>query len=137
MRNILKSFLFSFIALFGAAHVVEGFSIGNDVAALASGAIVFGTVNSFLKPILKLVALPLNLITLGSFSFVINAVLLYLTVQIVPDFLITAFRLPGLEISFSSQHLVVPPLDIPAAGSLLLTSVVISLFMVVLGTIFD
>jgi len=139
MRNIFKSFLFSLVALFGATQIIEGFSFGNDIAVLIFAAGVFGVVNSFLKPILKLIALPLNLITLGSFSFLINAALLYLTIQVVPDLLIEAFRFPGLEISLPFQYpdLVIHPFDIPAIGTLLLASIVISLFTAVLGIIFD
>ncbi|NIN91396.1 phage holin family protein, partial [bacterium] len=55
-----KSFLFSIVALFGAAQLIEGFSFNNDLATLVMAAVVFGIVNSFLKPILKLVTLPFN-----------------------------------------------------------------------------
>lgn len=139
MKNIFKPFLFSLVALFGAAQIIEGFSFGNDIAVLIFAAIVFGIANSILKPILKLITLPFNLITFGSFSFLINTVLLYLTIRVVPGLLIEAFRFPGMEISLPSQYpdLVIHPFDIPTIGTLLLTSIVISLFTVVLGIIFD
>lgn len=139
MRDILKSFLFSLIALFGAAQIVEGFSFGNDIAVLTFAAVVFGVVNSFLKPVLKLITLPLNLLTLGFSSLLVNAVLLHLTVRVVPDLLIEAFHFPGLEISLPSQYpdIIIHPLDIPTIGTLLLTSITITLLMVALRIVFD
>lgn len=139
MKNILKSFLFSLVGLFGAAQLIEGFSFGNDIVVLVFAAVVFGVVNSFLKPVLKLISLPLNLITFGLSSFLINAALLYLTIQAVPGLLIEAFRFPGLEIALPSQYpdIIIRPLEIPTIGTLLITSITISLFMVVLGIIFD
>ncbi len=139
MRNILKSLLFSLIALFGAAQIIDGFSFSNDIAVLGVAAVVLGVVNSFLRPVLKLITLPFNLITLGFSSLLVNAALLYLTIQVVPGLAVKAFHFPGLEIALPFQHasLAAPPLDIPTAGTLLLTSIVISAFMIVLGTIFD
>lgn len=139
MKRVLRSFLFSVIALFGTAQIIEGFSFGNDPTTLIVAAVVFGVVNSFLKPILKLITLPFNLMTFGLFSFLVNAALLYLTIQIVPGLSITAFHFPGLEIKFpfGYANLVIPSLDISTVGALLLTSIVISTFMLVLGIISD
>lgn len=139
MRAILKSFFFSLIALFGAAQIIGGFSFGNDVVVLIVAAVVFGGVNAFLKPILKLIALPFNLLTLGFSSLLVNVVLLYLTVQMAPGLSIKAFHFPGFELSLPFQYpdLIIPPLNIPFIGTLLLTSVVISIFMIVLGIIFE
>lgn len=139
MKRVLKSFLFSTIALFGSAQIIEGFSFGNDPTTLVVAAVVFGVVNSFLKPILKLITLPFNLMTFGLFSVLINVALLYLTVQIVPGLSVEAFYFPGMEIKlpFEYANLVVPPLNIPTVGALLLTSIVISIFMIALGIIFD
>ncbi len=98
MGRIFKSFLFSIVALFGAAQLIEGFSFNNDLATLVMAAVVFGIVNSFLKPILKLVTLPFNIATFGLFSSIINIILLYITINVVPGLSIAAFTIPPLEI---------------------------------------
>lgn len=136
MGRILKSFLFSLIALFGAAQIIGGFSFNNDLTTLVVAAIVFGIVNSFLKPILKLITLPFTILTLGLFSSVINVVLLYLTIQVVPGLSINAFTFPGLSFD-SLPGLTIPAFNVPILGTLLLTSAVISIFMVLVGIIFD
>lgn len=137
MKDILKSFFFSLIALFGASQVVKGFSYGGDPAVLAIGALAFGIINSLLKPILKLVTLPLNFLTLGFSSFLINTGLLYLTIKIVPELTVVGFRFPGLAVETQYIKLAVPVFDIPAFGTLLASSMVISLLIVILGLIFE
>lgn len=137
MRNILKSFLFSFIALLGAAKIIKGFSFGNDITVLVAAAFVFGMVNSFIKPLLRLVTLPLNLLTLGFSSLLANVALLYLTIRVVPGFTIAASHFPGLDFKSQYLSLALPSFDLPAAGTLLLTSAAISLIMVILKIIFE
>lgn len=136
MRGIFKSFLFSLIAIFGAAKLIGGFSFSDDPAALILAAIILGAVNLFIKPLLKLVTLPLNLITLGSFSLLLNTALLYFIVQIVPGLLAEAFLFPGFEVSTRYLSLSVPSFAVPALGTVFLTSIVISFFLVSLRMIF-
>ena len=73
-----------------AAYVVPGFVIGGFYTALIV-AIVLGVLNITIKPILSILTLPLNIITLGLFSFVINAVLLLLIASFVEGFDIAGF----------------------------------------------
>lgn len=64
-----------FIAL---SYIVPGFTVGSFWVALGA-AIVLGLLNFFIRPILSLLTLPINLITFGLFSVVINAMMLSLT----------------------------------------------------------
>jgi putative membrane protein len=72
------------VALLTAGLLVPGIEIAwsDDAASIAitlvALAIVFGLVNSFIRPIARVVAIPLNLMTLGLFSIVLNAGLLLL-----------------------------------------------------------
>ncbi|HUO52940.1 MAG TPA: phage holin family protein [Gemmatimonadaceae bacterium] len=66
-------------ALWAAAHWVHGITADGSVLALAGVALVFGVVNVFVKPILKLLSLPVVVLTLGLFLLVINALMLMLT----------------------------------------------------------
>jgi putative membrane protein len=65
--------------------IVEGF-----ISALVL-AVVLGAINMFLKPILVLLTLPINILTLGLFSLVINALLIMLASAIVPGFSVSGF----------------------------------------------
>lgn len=54
-------------------------------------AIVLGVINAVVKPVVKLLALPVNIITLGLFSLVINALMIELCAAIVPAFHVSSF----------------------------------------------
>ena len=59
--------------------------------AILIAAVVLGALNLFIRPILIILTLPINILTLGLFSFVINALLVLLVSALVPGFLVTGF----------------------------------------------
>ena len=71
------------IALAVTPYVVEGFAVSLKVESLVVGAVVLSLVNFFVKPLVKIISFPINVITLGFFGIVINAALLYLVVELV------------------------------------------------------
>lgn len=96
MPHFLLTWLGTAIALLVTAHFVPGFIVKSFVAALIA-AVVLGLVNAFVRPILTLFALPITLITFGLFTFVINALTLWLASALTPGygFIIQGF-LPAL-----------------------------------------
>jgi putative membrane protein len=65
--------------------VVPGVDIANFPSALIA-AIAVGLVNSFVRPVISLLSLPLNLVTLGLFSLIVNGVCFWLAAVLVPGF---------------------------------------------------
>lgn len=84
MRIILH-IVISTLAVVAAAYVIPGVSVSGWIAAMVV-AIVLGILNTFLKPILLVLTLPLNILTLGLFTLVINTLLVLLAGVIVPGF---------------------------------------------------
>ncbi|MBI2844992.1 MAG: phage holin family protein [Chloroflexi bacterium] len=76
--NFLIRWIVNGVALWVAAKIIPGITVQNDVALIAA-ALVLGLVNALIKPILQLLTLPVIILTLGLFTFVINAVMLLLT----------------------------------------------------------
>ena len=76
------------VALFVTIQVVPGLewpnklNTPNDILTLLIVAVIFAAINTFLKPIAKLLSLPVNLITVGLFGFIVNAVLFVLAAVI-------------------------------------------------------
>lgn len=89
MINIILNILISALAVFGAAMLVPGVEVTALGAILA--AIVIGVINALIRPVLFILTLPINIVTLGLFSFVINAALIMLAASVVPDFSINNF----------------------------------------------
>jgi putative membrane protein len=78
MRLILR-ILIIMASLWVAIRFVEGVEFHGSLTALLGVALVFGVVNAFLKPLIKALTCPLVILTLGLFTLVINAFLLWLT----------------------------------------------------------
>lgn len=82
------------LALLATAWLIPGIEVADFMAALLA-ALVLGLLNTFLRPLLEFLALPINLLTLGLFSWVISALILLLTGRIVSGFTVEGF-LPAL-----------------------------------------
>lgn len=78
------------LAFYVTSYIVPGFKI-SGWQTLIIISIVWGILTSLIKPLLVLLTLPINILTLGLFAFVINALLLMLTSNIVPGFSISGF----------------------------------------------
>ncbi|MCC7033201.1 MAG: phage holin family protein [Acidobacteria bacterium] len=78
------------IGLAAAAYIVPGVSVTSG-AALAVGALVLGFVNAVVKPVLTVLTLPLTVVTLGLFYFVVNAAAFGLAAALVPGFTVASF----------------------------------------------
>jgi putative membrane protein len=89
----LLRFLITAVALWAIATYVPGFSLDHWWSALIA-AVIFGIVNTLIGPILKLISLPLTILTIGAFSIVVNWALFALTVWISPGFHATGVGLP-------------------------------------------
>ena len=77
-------------ALLVVEYLVPGFVLTNLWAAVIA-AVVIGVVNTFIRPILQLIALPISILTFGITAFFINVLLLWLTSMFVPGFEIATF----------------------------------------------
>jgi putative membrane protein len=119
--HVVLRWLINAVALLAAAFVVPGIRLGasathpslNEWATLAIVAAIFGVINAIIRPVVMLLTLPLTLVTLGLFIFVVNALMLMLTGRLARAFHL-GFRVDGF-------------------GSALLGALVIAVVVFVLG----
>lgn len=88
--GVLVNILINAAALFVAAKLIPGIEV-QSLGAVLLAALVFGVVNTFVKPLVSLLTLPITILTLGLFYLVINAGLLGLTAWLTPGFEISGF----------------------------------------------
>ena len=90
----MKRFLFRWLINALALVVVIAFGLisADTLWTVLVAALVWGLLNAFLKPILVLLTLPVNLLTLGLFTLVINGFLLALTARLVKGFEVGDFK---------------------------------------------
>jgi len=77
-------------ALLVVEYLIPGFVLEGYNAAIVA-AVVIGLVNTFIRPILQVLALPFTIVTLGIAAFLINVALLYGVSMVVPGFYIDGF----------------------------------------------
>jgi putative membrane protein len=90
LLRILINWILSALAVWVVSQLVHGFHVAGLAAALIA-ALVIGFVNATLGALLKLITLPLTILTLGIFWFVINALMLELAAAVVPGFRVDSF----------------------------------------------
>lgn len=86
-------------ALWVATRVVQGVTFSGGWLPFLGVACVFGVVNAFIRPVAKVLALPLIILTLGIFAFVVNGLMLWLTSYLSID-LGLGFRVSGFWPAF-------------------------------------
>lgn len=95
------------MAIFITAYILPGVKVADFVTAIVV-AVVLGLVNTFIKPVLILFTLPVNILTLGLFTLVINALMILLVSALVPGFTVKSFAwalLFSIILSFVSAFL--------------------------------
>lgn len=76
MKRLIVKWLFITLGIFIASYFLRGFEV-STVTMMILGAAVLGLLNVIIRPFLILLTLPINILTLGLFTFVINGALLY------------------------------------------------------------
>ncbi len=89
MRFLLRLIL-NAVAIIVAAYLIPGISVASPGAALVA-ALALAIVNAIVRPVLLLLTLPLTILTLGLFIFVINAICLAIVAWVVPGFGVSGF----------------------------------------------
>lgn len=99
MKSMFRNIVFYSVALFLTPQIITGLTVSGGLTTYLIGGIVLSILFLVVKPILSIITLPLNIVTLGLFSFLINAIILYLLTILVSNISITAFTFNGLNFS--------------------------------------
>lgn len=82
---LLIALVLNILSLMATAYLVPGFEISGP-QALILAAIIIGVLNTFIRPVLLIISAPINILTLGLFTFVVNAVILRMAAIVVSGF---------------------------------------------------
>jgi len=91
MLRLLLHWILNALALLVVSHFVDGFIVSNVVSAFIA-VVVIGLFNATLGLFLKIITLPLSILTFGIFFLVVNAVILWFSSKFVPGFAVTTFK---------------------------------------------
>jgi putative membrane protein len=90
MKGIALRWLVLTLAIMVAAYLIRGIAVKGFPSALLAAAML-GILNAFFRPILIILTLPINILTLGLFTFVINAILLMMASGVIGGFEVQGF----------------------------------------------
>lgn len=122
MKGLIRSFVFNLFVLQLAVELIPGVSYKGGFSTLALTAITLAIFNLLVKPVINLLLLPINLLTLGMFRWVVNVIILYLLTTVIPNFSIQGFLFPG----FSYQNFSLDSVFISSFWNTVLTSFFLS-----------
>lgn len=88
--GVIITLILNTIAVFVTASILPGIKLEGWTSALLV-AVVLGVINAFIRPILLILTLPINILTLGLFTFVIMGLMVLLASAIVPGFYVSGF----------------------------------------------
>jgi len=83
--SAIASLIVAVLSLLGTAYFLPGFQV-TGIGAATVAALVIGLANILVRPVLLLLTLPLNILTLGLFTWVVNAMVLKLCAALTPGF---------------------------------------------------
>lgn len=125
MKGILRSFVFHALVLWFVATYIGGIQFGNDIKILLGAGVALTLVDLLVKPLINLLLLPFNLVTLGTLRWLSNVFTLYITTLLIPGFSIIAFKYPGLV----SNMFIVPPISFSVIGAYIVISIIVSILI--------
>ena len=123
MKKILRSFVINLVVLYLVDQAFLGFKLTGAFQGLLFTAAVLTGINLAIKPLVKLLLLPINLLTLGAFRWLANVISLYLVTLLVPYLEIVSFTFPG----YVYQGFVIPEIYLAKLWVLIISSFFISL----------
>lgn len=122
MKTLIRSYIYNIICLYTASIIIPGFKIGSDYRIIFLGGGALTVLNLFLKPIAKVLFFPINLVTMGLFSWIINVAILYLLIYFIPKIAVSGWNFAG----FYAQGFSIPSIYFNKLLTVILTSFFLS-----------
>lgn len=132
MRKLIVNILATSASLFATAYLIAGFHVNPTWDSYLVAAIVFILLNAIVAPLIKLLLLPINLLTLGLFRWVTNVLVLYIFDVIYQGVSISAYDFPG----YSGSVFALPAGHVSMFWTLVLSSLTISLTYGIISSLF-
>lgn len=129
MKNILKSFLINAVALYVLTVIVPAFKISGGLNSFLTAGATLTVLNILVKPILNLLLLPINLLTLGFFRWASSVLIIWMLAKLTPGLSISNYSFTG----FNYQGIVLPAVQF----NVLWTLVIGSFMMSIITTLLD
>jgi putative membrane protein len=123
MKSLFRYFLINLVSLWITTEVITGLYYTGGFRVLLIGAGIFTLINLILVPLIKILLLPLNILTLGFFAWLTNVIALYALTTIVPYFKLRPFIFSGYELN----GFIIPGVELSVLWVAIVASILIGL----------
>lgn len=133
MRHYIKSLLITIAAFYTTINFISTLTVGSNPKnlPLTIGGLWF--ISLAINPIFSLVFLPLNILTFGLISSVLNIAFLFALINFLPGFHITAYTFPGTNIN----GIILPAIPLNQISTIIVIALVITILQKILHLIFE
>jgi putative membrane protein len=125
MKSLLRNTVFYAIALTILPNIIGGVTIEGGIPTILWGGFALTLLFMFIKPVLTIISLPLNIATLGLFSMITNATILYLMTIFVTSIAISSYVYPGNNFA----GFIIPRMEINVFFAHILSAITLSVIV--------
>lgn len=123
MKYLLRVFLFNVFGIWITSQILPSLTISGGWQMVMLAGLTLSILMLIVKPILKILFIPINILTFGLLSWLVNVIVIYLLIIVVPEVTITPWTFSGTNWG----GFVIPPFHLTYILSLIVTSLVITL----------
>lgn len=131
MKHLLRVFLFNVFGLWFTSQILPSLVISNNWQSLLTAGLVLSILMLTVQPLLKILFIPINIMTFGLLSWLINVIVLYILTIFVADVTVRAWTFPGA----TSFGFVIPPIHLSYYVALIVSALTVTFFTNLLHTI--
>lgn len=133
MRHLIKSFIITAATLYLTYSLVPTINFGLDIKNIALFAGGIWVISQLINPIFSVVLLPINLLTFGLLSYILNIAFVFALINFLPGFSVSAYNFPGANI----DGLILPQINFNQMGTILVVALIITFTQKTLHIIFE
>ena len=133
MRHYFKSIIITIASAYIAYRLVPTISIGSDPKNILMAIGGLWVISQIINPLFSLVLLPINLLTFGLISLILNVALVFALLNFLPDFTILAYDFAGANI----DGIILPPIAFNQVTTIILVAAIITFVQKLLHLIFE
>ena len=133
MRHYFKSLIISAASFYIAYNAVLTINLGSNpknILLVIGGLFI---ISQIINPFFSFVLLPINFLTFGSVSVVLNGIFFFVLPRLIPDFVIGAYNFPGANI----QGFIIPAASLNQFATIILVTLIVTLSQKILHLIFE
>jgi putative membrane protein len=124
MKYLIRSFLFNVFAIWFTSQIIPAFTVHGSWQSIIGAGLVLSILMLIIRPILKILFIPINIITFGLLSWFVNVIVIYLLTALVNDVSISTWTFNGLNLA----GFIIPKIYFGYFASLVLTTFSITFF---------